>query len=71
MIVCVCLGITDRRIREEAFAGHSLEQIFQRTGAGSGCGMCKFAVARIAMEARAQADAAAVPATASDATQAA
>ena len=64
MIVCVCRGVTDRRIREEAVAGHSLEQIFHRTGAGSSCGTCKLAVARIAMEARAAAAVAAAEQTA-------
>jgi len=47
MIVCVCRAITDRRIRQEAAAGHDLEQVFARTGAGSSCGICKLAVARL------------------------
>ena len=47
MIVCVCKGVSDRRIREEAAAGHSLDEVFRRTGAGSSCGQCRFAIARI------------------------
>lgn len=55
MIVCVCRGVTDRQIREEAVAGRSLEEIFQCTGAGSCCGTCRLTVARIAADARAAA----------------
>lgn len=55
MIVCVCKGVTDRRIREEAVAGRPLEEILQFTGAGSSCGTCRLSVARIAAEARAAA----------------
>lgn len=55
MIVCVCKGITDRRIREEASAGRSLEEVLRRTGAGSSCGSCVFAIARIVADAHAQA----------------
>jgi bacterioferritin-associated ferredoxin len=48
MIVCICRGLTDRRVREEAAAARSLDELFERTGAGSSCGLCKLAVARIA-----------------------
>jgi bacterioferritin-associated ferredoxin len=47
MIVCVCRGITDRRILEEAAAGYTAEQVFERTGAGSSCGSCKFTIMRM------------------------
>ena len=47
MIVCVCRGISDRQLRAEAAAGHSLEQVMHRTGAGSSCGTCRFAIARL------------------------
>ncbi|BDG01787.1 (2Fe-2S)-binding protein [Anaeromyxobacter oryzae] len=51
MIVCVCRGVTDRQIRQEAAAGHALDEVFRRTGAGSSCGTCRLAVARlVAME---------------------
>jgi bacterioferritin-associated ferredoxin len=50
MIVCVCRGITDRRLRQEAAAGHDLEEVFARTGAGSSCGICKLAMARLVAE---------------------
>lgn len=58
MIVCVCKGITDRRIREEASAGHSLEEVLRRTGAGSSCGSCVFAIARMVAAEHARAAAA-------------
>jgi bacterioferritin-associated ferredoxin len=47
VIVCVCKGVSDRRIRAEAAAGHSLDEVLRRTGAGSSCGQCRFAIARI------------------------
>jgi bacterioferritin-associated ferredoxin len=55
VIVCVCKGISDRRIREEAAAGHSLDQVLHRTGAGSSCGSCVFAIARMVAEEHARA----------------
>lgn len=64
VIVCLCKGVTDRRIRREAAAGHSLDEVFRRTGAGSGCGSCRLAVARIVAEERAAAKGAARPAAA-------
>jgi bacterioferritin-associated ferredoxin len=50
VIVCVCKGISDRRIREEAAAGHSLDDVLRRTGAGSSCGSCVFVIARMVAE---------------------
>ena len=66
MIVCVCRNVTDSAIRAGAQAGKSLEVVLRETGAGTGCGTCILAVARIhAAEARAAAAAAqAAPATA-------
>jgi bacterioferritin-associated ferredoxin len=50
MIVCVCRGITDRRIREEAATGATAEEVFALTGASSSCGSCKLAVMRLVAE---------------------
>ncbi len=55
MIVCVCRGITDRRIRDEAADGSSLDEVLARTGAGSSCGTCRFAIARLVGEEHARA----------------
>ncbi len=56
MIVCVCRNVSDAAIRAGARAGMSLDAVLRETGAGSGCGTCVLAVARIhAAEARAAA----------------
>jgi bacterioferritin-associated ferredoxin len=47
MIVCVCFAISDRLVRERARAGVSLAAVLEETGAGSACGTCRLAVARI------------------------
>jgi len=47
MKVCICNDVSDRVIREHARAGASLEQILRATKAGSSCGQCLLAVARI------------------------
>ncbi|MFO0583250.1 MAG: (2Fe-2S)-binding protein [Anaeromyxobacter sp.] len=47
MKVCICNDVSDRTIREHARAGRSLEQILALTKAGSSCGQCLLAVARI------------------------
>ncbi len=71
MIVCVCKNVSDSAIRAGARAGKPLEVVLRETGAGSGCGTCVLAVARIhAAEARAAAQAA-PPAAASTAGKAA
>lgn len=62
MIVCICKGVTDQQIRQQAADGHSLDEIFRRTTAGSGCGTCRLAVARLVAETRAAAKAAEQPA---------
>jgi bacterioferritin-associated ferredoxin len=58
VIVCVCKGVSDRRIREETAAGHPLDEVLRRTGTGSSCGQCRFAIARIVASERAAAHAA-------------
>ncbi len=41
MIVCLCKGVSDRRILEEARRGNrTLAQVRRACGACSGCGAC-------------------------------
>ena len=41
MLVCLCKGISDRRIRDEIRAGaHSLRDIQSSCGAGTDCRSC-------------------------------
>jgi bacterioferritin-associated ferredoxin len=47
MIVCVCYGVSDRLVRERARQGVSLGAVLDETGAGSACGTCQLAIARI------------------------
>ena len=42
MIVCVCKAIGHKQIEKELENGDcSLEKICEKTGAGSGCGICQ------------------------------
>ena len=47
MIVCVCFNVSDRLVRERARDGVSLHQVLEESRAGSACGSCKLAIARI------------------------
>jgi len=47
MIVCVCFGVSDRLVRQRASEGVSLAAVLEETGAGSSCGTCRLAMARI------------------------
>jgi bacterioferritin-associated ferredoxin len=47
MIVCICFGVSDRLVRERAREGASLGAVLEETGAGSACGTCRLAMARI------------------------
>ncbi len=47
MIVCVCFNVSDRVVRERAREGVSLAEVLEETGAGSACGTCQLAIARI------------------------
>ncbi len=47
MIVCLCFGVTDRLVRERARDGASLCAVLEETGAGSSCGACRLAIARV------------------------
>ena len=40
MFVCLCKGISDRRIREMAREGQTLKEIVKSCEAGTGCGAC-------------------------------
>ena len=41
MYVCICNGVTERQIRDAAFAGcNSVAELTMRTGCGSACGSC-------------------------------
>jgi bacterioferritin-associated ferredoxin len=40
MILCLCKGISDRKIREMAQSGHSLKQIVETSEASTCCGAC-------------------------------
>jgi bacterioferritin-associated ferredoxin len=45
--VCICFDVSDRLVRERARAGVPLEAVLAETGAGSACGQCRLAMARI------------------------
>ncbi len=47
MIVCSCFNVSDGEIRERARQGSSLKEILDETGAGSSCGICQLAIARV------------------------
>jgi bacterioferritin-associated ferredoxin len=40
VIVCICKGVSDRKIREMAQQGQSLRQIITNCEAGTCCGAC-------------------------------
>jgi bacterioferritin-associated ferredoxin len=50
MIVCLCRAVSDRAIRTAAAVGLTLAEIGRATGAGSDCGRCADAVARVVAE---------------------
>jgi bacterioferritin-associated ferredoxin len=47
VIVCLCFNVSDRLVRQRARDGVSLHQILEETRAGSACGSCKLAIARV------------------------
>jgi len=52
MIVCLCVGITDKRIRELAEDGAtSAEEVGRRCRAGTDCGACVPTIASLVSEA--------------------
>lgn len=54
MIVCVCHAVSDGELRAAVRAGRTREDVLRATGAGTGCGCCLPALARIAAAARAE-----------------
>jgi bacterioferritin-associated ferredoxin len=54
MIVCMCRGVSDGQLREAVRAGKTLEDVMRTTGAGTECGCCLPAMARIVAAARAE-----------------
>lgn len=40
MFVCVCRGITDKKLKAEAAKGGDFRQVIKRLGLGSECGQC-------------------------------
>jgi bacterioferritin-associated ferredoxin len=47
VIVCSCFAISDRLVRARAREGVSLPAVLAETGAGSACGACRVAIARV------------------------
>lgn len=47
MIVCSCFAVSDRLIRARAREGVALQDVLAQTGAGSACGACRLAIARV------------------------
>lgn len=47
MIVCSCFAVSDRLVRARAREGVPLAAVLTETGAGSACGACRLALARI------------------------
>ncbi|HYG66864.1 MAG TPA: (2Fe-2S)-binding protein [Anaeromyxobacteraceae bacterium] len=50
----MCRGVSDRQLREAVRAGKTLDDVMRTTGAGTDCGSCLPAMARIAAAARAE-----------------
>lgn len=60
-LVCSCHGVNDRRIRREIDAGaHTIEEIAERTKAGSCCFSCHPTIDDLLLEAQATATVTAV-----------
>jgi bacterioferritin-associated ferredoxin len=47
VIVCSCFAVSDRLVRARAREGVSLPDVLAQTGAGSACGTCRIAIARV------------------------
>ena len=57
MYVCLCHGVTDRRIREAAVAGaRDLADLSAMTGCATGCGSCAQLATELLAEHRAALD---------------
>lgn len=47
MIVCLCFNVSDALVRRRAAEGASLRQVIAETGAGTACGCCVAALAKV------------------------
>jgi bacterioferritin-associated ferredoxin len=47
VILCLCFGVSDRLVRQRARDGVSLGALLEESGAGSSCGACRLAIARV------------------------
>lgn len=54
MKICVCRDVSDGLLRDAVRCGRSVEDVIAATGAGTDCGACVGALARIAEAARAE-----------------
>ncbi|HSD18751.1 MAG TPA: (2Fe-2S)-binding protein [Anaeromyxobacter sp.] len=52
MKICVCRDVSDGLLRDAVRCGRTVEDVIAATGAGSDCGACEGALARIAAAAR-------------------
>jgi len=46
--ICVCRDVSDGLLRDAVRCGRTVEDVIAATGAGSDCGACEGALARIA-----------------------
>ena len=54
MKICMCRDVSDRELREAVRCGRTIEEVVAATGAGTDCGACEDALARLAAAARAE-----------------
>jgi bacterioferritin-associated ferredoxin len=50
--ICVCRDVSDGLLRDAVRCGRTVEDVIAATGAGTDCGACEGALARIAQAAR-------------------
>jgi len=50
MFVCICAGITDRKLRQLAKSGMSVHEVMNHCQAGKACGSCICDVKRVVEE---------------------
>jgi bacterioferritin-associated ferredoxin len=57
MVVCLCQGVSEKRVRAAIGAGaHSRKAVTKACGAGAGCGGCHAAIRDLIREHQAQAE---------------
>ncbi|WP_242346601.1 (2Fe-2S)-binding protein [Anaeromyxobacter terrae] len=52
MRICLCRDVSDGDLSEAVRRGRTIEEVVAATGAGSDCGACEDALARLAAAAR-------------------